>query len=195
MNNSAALIDMAVVAAGPTRLAAYIEQKFTPEEIQRGQYTIQNTANWLDVDDFTRWLNPPTPLAYVLGFGLTPSQMRTVARTLLESEPETLAQCKDDHDYHSQLVAYAHAKNEKWAFLQTIDDESKEVHYLWVLYVVLSWDGGPPQCVMPDGTIRRVKDAFKFDKVKILCQRWPQGVTPPKWLVSCLQKTIQESKL
>ncbi|KAJ7037914.1 hypothetical protein C8F04DRAFT_1256428 [Mycena alexandri] len=60
MSSSALAIDMIVVAAGETRLAAYVEQTF-PEEASLGRYTADNAADWLDVDKFTRWLTQPVP--------------------------------------------------------------------------------------------------------------------------------------
>ncbi|KAJ7126152.1 hypothetical protein C8R44DRAFT_980006 [Mycena epipterygia] len=223
MNNATLGIDMIVMAAGEARLAAYIEQTFPPQVANLGHYTVDNAADWLDVDDFTRWLSKPqrsspatalrnttssravqpgprearaplrppsaSPIPYVLGFALTPSQMRTVALTWLE--PEILAQCTNDHDYHYQLVEFVCAMNEEWAFLRTLDDESDAECYLWVVHVVPSWDGRNPRPVLSQKTVQRVKDAFRFENVTTLCQRWPMGVPAPEWLFPCMYKTIQ----
>ncbi|KAJ6473580.1 hypothetical protein C8R47DRAFT_1199649 [Mycena vitilis] len=58
MNSSAWAIDMIVVAAGETRLAAYVEQTF-PEVAGLGYYTAENAVDWLDLDAFTRFLAQP----------------------------------------------------------------------------------------------------------------------------------------
>ncbi|KAJ6595649.1 hypothetical protein DFH09DRAFT_1357575 [Mycena vulgaris] len=219
MSSPSLSIDMIIVAAGEMRLAAYIKQTFPPEVARRGHYTVDNAADWLDVDKFARWLSQPQtsaspvynatssrrgarskeeparlpsptpPIPYVLGFSLTASQMRTVAHTLLEQE--TVAPCLDDHDYHCALVEFARTANEEWAFLRTMDDGSDETRYLWVLYVVPSWDGRHPPHAMPEETVRRVKDAFKFQEVEIRCQRWPETVPVPQWLFSSMRKTMQ----
>ncbi|KAJ7742695.1 hypothetical protein DFH07DRAFT_38839 [Mycena maculata] len=73
---SAALTDMIVMAAGETRLAAYIQQTFPPEILSLGHYTAGNAAEWLDVDGFTRWLNQPTNKS---------AQSATTATSLSES--------------------------------------------------------------------------------------------------------------
>ncbi|KAJ6588745.1 hypothetical protein B0H19DRAFT_1248358 [Mycena capillaripes] len=60
MSSSALVIDMIVVAAGETRLAAYVEQTFSPEVARLGHYTADNAVDWLDVDGFMRFLDQPT---------------------------------------------------------------------------------------------------------------------------------------
>ncbi|KAK7039575.1 hypothetical protein R3P38DRAFT_2900490 [Favolaschia claudopus] len=55
MNHGAVAIDMLVLAAGETRLAEYIRQTFP--DAPSTQYTAENAADWLDRDEFTRWLS------------------------------------------------------------------------------------------------------------------------------------------
>ncbi|KAF7360466.1 hypothetical protein MVEN_00777200 [Mycena venus] len=57
MGSAALAIDMIVVAAGETRLVEYVKQTFPPEVATLGNHTVDNAADWLDVDRFTRWLS------------------------------------------------------------------------------------------------------------------------------------------
>ncbi|KAJ6495298.1 hypothetical protein C8R45DRAFT_1094946 [Mycena sanguinolenta] len=56
MNNASLAIDMLVIAVGETRLVEYVRQTFPPEIENLESYSVENAAEWLDVDKFTRWL-------------------------------------------------------------------------------------------------------------------------------------------
>ncbi|KAJ7654713.1 hypothetical protein B0H17DRAFT_1099683 [Mycena rosella] len=59
------------------------------------------------------------PVPYILGFSLTPAQLRTVAQLALD--PETFGHCETDRDYHFKLVDSARAKRQERTFLRTSD--------------------------------------------------------------------------
>ncbi|KAF8190415.1 hypothetical protein K438DRAFT_1763400 [Mycena galopus ATCC 62051] len=61
MNSAALAIDLIILAAGETRLVEYVKQTFPPEVENLGYYRVDNAADWLDVDGFTRWLSQTAP--------------------------------------------------------------------------------------------------------------------------------------
>ncbi|KAJ7286300.1 hypothetical protein C8J57DRAFT_1216507 [Mycena rebaudengoi] len=75
-----------------------------------------------------------TAVPYVVGFVLSPMQLRTVANKLLKAE--VLAMCATDHDYQCHLIDYCYAHKVPWTFLPDKYKESREDYYLWIVRVV-----------------------------------------------------------
>ncbi|KAJ7222438.1 hypothetical protein GGX14DRAFT_663798 [Mycena pura] len=133
-----------------------------------------------------------TPIPYVLGFYLTPIQMRTIAREWLD--PDVFEKCDTDRDYQCALVDYCDAKQHKWTFLPDKKEDSGELHYLWVIHVVPSWDGNNPKYPMPPKFSSQVQNKFGFENLLVCCMRWPRRLSPPMWLLSTMYKSIAYEK-
>ncbi|KAJ7484442.1 hypothetical protein FB451DRAFT_1232544 [Mycena latifolia] len=98
------------------------------------------------------WRSYPVPVPFVLGSSLTPAQLKVMARHWLSSSE--VAVLEDDRSYHVALLDYSRQKGHEWTFLRTYP--SGELRYLWVVYVIPSWDGSIPTPKMPDESTARV---------------------------------------
>jgi hypothetical protein len=112
-----------------------------------------------------------TAVPYVVGFVLSPMQLRTVANKLLKAE--VLAMCATDHDYQCHLIDYCYAHKVPWTFLPDKYKESREDYYLWIVRVVPSWDGKHPKATLPSPMVAQVKQMFDLPGVVIGCRTWP----------------------